>query len=213
MTTLNMNNLSFSDISFWKQLETYLKWESNSNEEVVNTVRNIISKVRSHGDLALIEFTNKFDKRSTKTINDLTIDKARLEQAYNSITTEQQQALKTSIDRVQAYHEHQKIESWSYTEKNGTLLGQQVTAIEKVGVYVPGGKAAYPSSVIMNVIPAIVAGVNEIIMVVPTPRDDINELVFAAAFLVGVWCICCLFSRWCTSNCRSGIWYRINSSS
>ncbi|MFV1983861.1 MAG: histidinol dehydrogenase [Thiohalomonadales bacterium] len=186
MTTLNLNNLSFSDVSFWKQLETYLKWESTSNEEVFNTVRNIVSKVRSHGDLALIEFTNKFDKRSAKTINELTIDKVRLEQAYNSITAEQQQALKTSIDRVRAYHEHQKTESWSYTEKNGTLLGQQVTAIDKVGVYVPGGKAAYPSSVIMNVIPAIVAGVNEIIMVVPTPRDDINELVFAAAFLVGV---------------------------
>jgi len=186
MTLVKINNISFNDSDFWKQLDMALKWEPDSNDKVNNTVREILSKVKSDGNVALVEFTNRFDNRSIKSISDLIVDKARLEQAYNSISLEQQQALKTSIARVRSYHEHQKMESWSYTESDGTLLGQQVTSIEKVGVYVPGGKAAYPSSVIMNVMPAIVAGVNEIIMVVPTPRGEMNELVFAAAHLVGV---------------------------
>jgi len=186
MTTLNINNLSFSDSTFWKQLDGALKWESSSNEKVNDIVRDILATVQRDGDAAVVDFTNKFDNRCVKSIAELTIETARLEQAYNLISAEQQQALKTSITRVRAYHDHQKTESWSYTEQDGTLLGQQVTAIEKVGLYVPGGKAAYPSSVIMNAIPAVVAGVSEIVMVVPTPKGEINELVFAAAHLVGV---------------------------
>jgi len=186
MTSVTIKNLSYQDSDFWKELDASLNWETASNEQVTNTVRSILSTVRDEGDQALIEFTNKFDDRKTTTINDLTIETERLEQAYNSITLEQRQALKTSIARVHSYHEHQKTESWSYTEADGTLLGQQVTAIDKVGLYVPGGKAAYPSSVIMNAIPAVVAGVNEITMVVPTPRNEVNELVFAAAHLCGV---------------------------
>jgi len=186
MTALTIDDLLYSDSDFWQQLDSRLNWETASNENVVSTVQSILSKVRSHGDSALIEFTNKFDNRTVQSIEDLTIDSSRMEQAYNSISAEQRQALKLSISRVHAYHKHQKSESWSYTEQDGSLLGQQVTAIDKVGVYVPGGKAAYPSSVIMNSVPAVVAGVNEIIMVVPTPRGEINELVFAAAHLVGV---------------------------
>jgi len=186
MTSVSINSLLYSDTEFWTQLDSALNWEASSNEKIKETVSHILANVRRDGDKALVEFTNKFDNRTVKSINDLSIDVARLEQAYNSITVEQQTALKTSIARVRAYHEHQLCESWSYTEQDGTVLGQQVTAIEKVGVYVPGGKAAYPSSVIMNVIPAVVAGVSEIIMVVPTPADEINELVFAAAHLVGV---------------------------
>jgi len=186
MTSVSINSLLYSDKEFWTQLDSALNWEAASNEKIKETVSHILANVRRDGDKALVEFTNKFDNRTVKSINDLSIDVARLEQAYNSITAEQQTALKTSIARVRAYHEHQLCESWSYTEQDGTVLGQQVTAIEKVGVYVPGGKAAYPSSVIMNVIPAVVAGVSEIIMVVPTPADEINELVFAAAHLVGV---------------------------
>jgi histidinol dehydrogenase len=186
MTTVTINSLLYSDTNFWKQLDDSLNWESASNEKVNDTVRSILATVRRDGDNALVDFTNKFDNRAVNSISELTIAPARLEQAYKAITTEQQQALKTSIARVRSYHEHQLTESWSYTEQDGTVLGQQVTAIEKAGVYVPGGKAAYPSSVIMNVIPAIVAGVSEITMVVPTPRDEVNELVFAAAYLVGV---------------------------
>ncbi len=186
MTSVKIQKISFTDSDFWKQLDASLNWESASNEQVINTVRSIMSKVRLDGDAALVELTNQLDDRSVTSIDELTIGSERLEQAYKAITSEQRQALKKSIERVHAYHEHQKSESWSYTEQDGTLLGQQVTAIDKVGIYVPGGKAAYPSSVIMNAIPAVVAGVNEITMVVPTPRAEVNELVFAAAYLVGV---------------------------
>lgn len=185
-SNVNIKSISYSDSDFWSELDGALNWESSSNEQVNTTVRSILSTVRRDGDAALVEYTNQFDKRSTNSITDLIVDINRLEQAYNAISSEQRQALKTSIARVRAYHEHQKVESWSYTEDDGTVLGQQVTAIDKVGLYVPGGKAAYPSSVIMNAVPAVVAGVSDIIMVVPTPKDEINELVFAAAFLVGV---------------------------
>ncbi|MFV2060499.1 MAG: histidinol dehydrogenase [Gammaproteobacteria bacterium] len=186
MAGITINSLLYSDSDFWAQLDSALNWESSANEKINETVRSILAHVRRDGDKALVEYTNTFDHRNVSSIKDLTITADRLEQAYNSISAEQQQALKTSISRVQTYHEHQLSESWSYTEQDGTLLGQQVTAIEKVGVYVPGGKAAYPSSVIMNVIPAVVAGVTDIVMVVPTPAGEVNELVFAAAYLVGV---------------------------
>jgi len=184
MTTIKRLNSSTSD--FWPQLDALLVWESVSDQAVNDTVLGIIADIRSRGDAALVEYTNRFDRTSVADISALNIPAARLQQALDGLPTEQREALLKAADRVRVYHEHQKQDSWSYTEADGTLLGQQVTALDRVGLYVPGGKAAYPSSVLMNAIPAKVAGVAELIMVVPTPDGAINELVFAAAAICGV---------------------------
>ncbi|MBL1278269.1 MAG: histidinol dehydrogenase [Ectothiorhodospiraceae bacterium] len=184
MTTIKRLNSSTSD--FWPQLDALLAWESVSDQAVNDTVLGIIADIRSRGDAALVEYTNRFDRTSVADISALNIPAARLQQALDGLPTEQREALLKAADRVRVYHEHQKQDSWSYTEADGTLLGQQVTALDRVGLYVPGGKAAYPSSVLMNAIPAKVAGVAELIMVVPTPDGAINELVFAAAAICGV---------------------------
>jgi histidinol dehydrogenase len=184
--TMNIKRLNSAEDNFWGQLEDLLAWESVSDDAVNNTVREIIDAIRSRGDAALVEYTNRFDRMTAGGIADLEIPAARLQQALDNLPTEQREALQQAADRVRAYHEHQKMESWSYTEADGTLLGQQVTALDRVGLYVPGGKAAYPSSVLMNAIPAKVAGVPELIMVVPTPDGEVNELVFAAAAICGV---------------------------
>jgi len=163
-----------------------LAWESVSDEAVTTTVREIIDAVKQRGDAAVVEYTNRFDRMQVVSMAELVLDESRLETALESVPTEQRQALEISAERLRSYHEHQKMESWSYTEADGTLLGQQVTPLDRVGLYVPGGKATYPSSVLMNAIPAHVAGVEEIIMVVPTPDGDVNELVLAAARIAGV---------------------------
>ena len=163
-----------------------MAWESVSDEAVTTTVREIIDAVKQRGDAAVVEYTNRFDRMQVVSMAELVLDESRLETALESIPTEQRQALEISAERLRSYHEHQKMESWSYTEADGTLLGQQVTPLDRVGLYVPGGKATYPSSVLMNAIPAHVAGVEEIIMVVPTPDGDVNELVLAAARIAGV---------------------------
>ena len=184
MTTITRLNSNSSD--FWQQLDGLLAWESVSDDAVNNTVLEIIGAIRARGDAALVEYTNRFDRMSVADISALEIPGERLQQALGGLPTEQREALQKAADRVRAYHDHQKQDSWSYTESDGTLLGQQVTALDRVGLYVPGGKAAYPSSVLMNAIPAKVAGVEELIMVVPTPDGEINELVFAAAAICGV---------------------------
>jgi histidinol dehydrogenase len=178
--------MNTSDEGFQSQLEQLLAWESVSDGGVNATVNDVIANIRSRGDEALIEYTNRFDGWEAGSAQDLEIPLSRLEQAWNDLPQEQQQALQHAVDRVRAYHEKQKIESWTYTEEDGTLLGQQVTPLDRVGLYVPGGKAAYPSSVVMNALPAKVAGVEELIMVVPTPRGELNELVLAAAHICGV---------------------------
>jgi len=183
---IDISQLNSKQDDFWQQLDQALAWESVSDEQVFNTVKDILADVRKRGDEAVIEYTNKFDRLKTKSISDLEISPARLQESLNRITAEQREALERAAVRVRAYAEHQKIESWSYTEDDGTLLGQQVTPMDRAGLYVPGGKAAYPSSVIMNAIPAKVAGVPELIMVVPTPDGEVNDLVFAAAAIVGV---------------------------
>ena len=183
---MTIQRLNSSDSEFWSQLDALLAWESVSDAAVNNTVTEIIAAIRSRGDAALVEYTNRFDRMSVSDISALEVPVARLQQALDGLPTEQREALQTAADRVRAYHDHQKQGSWSYTEADGTLLGQQVTALDRVGLYVPGGKAAYPSSVLMNAIPAKVAGVEELIMVVPTPDGEINELVFAAAAICGV---------------------------
>ncbi len=181
-----MKRLDSSDANFWSELENLLAWDGVSDEQVNRTVREILAAVRERGDAAVIEYTNRFDRMSAATVAELEIPQARLQAALENIPMEQRQALEHSAARVRAYHERQKQESWSYTESDGTLLGQQVTALDRAGLYVPGGKAAYPSSVLMNGIPAKVAGVKELIMVVPTPGGEVNELVLAAAAVVGV---------------------------
>ena len=181
-----ITQLNSTDSNFRDKLAELLAWESVSNDAVNGVVLDVIKNIRSRGDAAAVEYTNRFDRMSAASMADLELSQERLQQALERITPEQREALERSAERVRAYHEHQKTESWSYKEADGTLLGQQVTALDRVGLYVPGGKAAYPSSVLMNAIPAKVAGVPELIMVVPTPDGEVNELVLAAAAIAGV---------------------------
>ncbi len=183
---LTIKELDFSASHFWAELEALLAWDSVSDHQVFETVNGILADVKQRGNAALIEYTNRFDRMSAESIDDLKIAKPRLQQALKNISTEQKQALEAAAQRVASYAEHQKIEPWQYTEADGTILGQQITPLDSVGLYVPGGKAAYPSSVLMNAIPAKVAGVERLIMVVPTPDNEINELVLAAAAIAGV---------------------------
>ncbi|MEJ2454903.1 MAG: histidinol dehydrogenase [Candidatus Thiodiazotropha sp.] len=181
-----INQLSTATDDFWQRLDQLLAWESVSDTAVNDTVNQIIRDIRAQGDAALVDFTNRFDRWQAASAADLEIPLSRLEQAWNAIPAEQREALELSANRIRAYAEHQIMDSWSYTEPDGTLLGQQVTPLDRVGLYVPGGKAAYPSSVLMNAIPAKVAGVEELIMVVPTPGGEMNELVLAAAHVSNV---------------------------
>ena len=183
---MNITELTTTDSQFWNKLQDLLAWESVSDDAVFNTVNGILKDVRSRGDAAVLEYTNSFDRMQVQSMADLEIPLERLQQALANITPEQRAALEQAAARIKAYAERQKMDSWSYTEADGTLLGQQVTALDRVGLYVPGGKAAYPSSVLMNAVPAKVAGVPELIMVVPTPAGEVNELVLAAAAISNV---------------------------
>ncbi|MAR01792.1 MAG: histidinol dehydrogenase [Oceanospirillaceae bacterium] len=181
-----MRRLSTQDSAFNAQLDDLLAWESVSDIEVQQSVTHIVTEVRRRGDDALVEFTNRFDRMSVASMAELELSQEQLQAALDSLPAAEKQALTTAAERVRAYHEKQRQDSWSYTEADGTMLGQKITPMDRVGIYVPGGKAAYPSSVLMNAIPAHVAGVNEIIMVVPTPGGELNQLVLAAAALAGV---------------------------
>jgi len=181
-----ITELTTRDADFDRRLERLLAWESVSDKRVQQTVDEILSEVRQRGDAALLEYTRRFDGWSPRDADALDIPRSRLAQACNAVPQLQREALELAAGRIRAYAEHQKIASWSYTEADGTVLGQQVTPLDRVGLYVPGGKAAYPSSVLMNAIPAKVAGVPELIMVVPTPGGEVNELVLAAAHISGV---------------------------
>ena len=185
-TPLKITRLDANQADFNHHLDGLLAWEGVSDRAVNERVDEIIAAVRERGDAAVVEYTGRFDGLDVADMAALTLDRARLEQALERITAEQRQALEVAAERVRSYHEHQRQESWRYTEADGTVLGQQVTPLDRVGLYVPGGKASYPSSVLMNAIPAKVAGVPEVVMVVPTPRGEINELVLAAACLAGV---------------------------
>ena len=183
---MNIRQLNTQDVDFWSQLDALLAWDSVSNDQVFNVVNEVIKNVRQKGDAAVVEYTNKFDRLNVKDFSELEIAPERLKAALKAIPEDQRQALEIAAERVRAYAEHQTMESWTYTEADGTVLGQQVTAMDRVGLYVPGGKAAYPSSVLMNAIPAKVAGVPELIMVVPTPDGEVNDLVLSAAAIAGV---------------------------
>ena len=183
---INIRQLNTQDKTFWTDLDDLLAWDSVSDKAVFDTVEGILQDVKTRGDAAVIDYTNKFDGMAISDMEDLEIPPERLQKALDSITTEQREALEKAAARIKSYATHQKMDSWQYTEEDGTVLGQQVTALDRAGLYVPGGKAAYPSSVLMNAIPAKVAGVPELIMVVPTPAGEVNELVFAAALISGV---------------------------
>ena len=183
---LEIDRLNTAEPDFWARLETLTAWESVADEPMTVTAREIIVQVRARGDEALMSYTNRFDRRAITRAADLEIPAARRRQAFASLPTDQRAALETAVARIRAYAERQKIESWSFVEADGTLLGQHVTPLDRVGLYVPGGKAAYPSSVLMNAVPAKVASVPEVIMVVPAPDGALNELVLAAAAVAGV---------------------------
>ena len=187
MTAATMiRRLNAQDTDFTAALDQLLSWESVSDASINQRVLEIIDNVRRRGDAALIDYTRQFDGLDVAQMSDLILPRERLELALTRITAEQRAALKTAARRVREYHQHQVQDSWRYSEADGTVLGQQVTPLDRAGLYVPGGKASYPSSVLMNAIPAKVAGVPEVVMVVPTPRGEINELVLAAAAIAGV---------------------------
>lgn len=183
---LAIRRLDSSDENFRAELDKLLAWDSATDDAVFATVQEILGEVRARGDAAVIEYTNRFDRMHALSMRELEIPRERLDAALERLSAEARAALEQAAARIRAYAEHQKLASWSYEEADGTLLGQQVTALDRVGLYVPGGKAAYPSSVLMNAIPAKVAGVPELIMVVPTPGGETNDLVFAAAAIAGV---------------------------
>ncbi|MGK0444013.1 MAG: histidinol dehydrogenase [Bermanella sp.] len=181
-----MRTLDSQQADFTQAMDDLLSWESVSDHQVQQTVLDILHQIKTRGDEALIEFSNRFDRLDVSSMAQLEIGQAELQEALDNLPQAQRTALLEAAERVRRYHDKQRSESWQYQEEDGTVLGQQVTAMDRVGIYVPGGKAAYPSSVLMNAIPAHVAGVKEIIMVVPTPDGEVNQLVLAAAAAAGV---------------------------
>jgi len=183
---VQITQLNSQDADFKTSLDQMLAWDSSHDHSVKAIVTEILNAVKQNGDAAVIEYTQQFDRLDVKDVAQLTISKERLQQALNNLPAEQRKALELSAQRVESYHQKQKTSPWAYTEEDGTMLGQKITPLDRVGLYVPGGQAAYPSSVLMNAIPAKVAGVKELIMVVPTPDGEVNELVLAAAAVCGV---------------------------
>ena len=181
-----INKFSTQDRDFDTKLKSLIAWESASNEEVGRSVEKIINDVKVNGDASVLDYTNQFDSLKAESISELIVSKERLKESFDNLAIEQKNALLTAAERIKSYHQNQVQESWSYLEDDGSMLGQKITPLERAGLYVPGGKAAYPSSVLMNSIPAKVAGVEELIMVVPTPNGVINELVLAAAHVAEV---------------------------
>ena len=189
---MKIRRLSTQDQSFDADLKALLAFETAQDDSIDTVVANILKDVKTRGDAAVLEYTNKFDRTNVSQMAQLEVSKLELIEALNGLPTDQRNALQAAADRVKSYHEKQVMQSWTYKEADGTLLGQQITALDRVGLYVPGGKAAYPSSVLMNAIPAKVAGVSELIMVVPTPNGEKNALVLAAAAISGVDRIFCI---------------------
>jgi len=189
---IKVRRFSSADADFDSKLKALLAFETAQDDTVDEVVANILKDVKKRGDAAVLDYTNRFDKTNATTLAQLEIPQAELLAAINGLPAEQRDALKAAADRVRVYHEKQLMASWQYTEADGTILGQQVTSLDRVGLYVPGGKAAYPSSVLMNAIPAKVAGVKELIMVVPTPNGEKNQLVLAAAAISGVDRVFCI---------------------
>lgn len=186
MKTPAITRLDAQQSDFYPQLDKLLAWDEVSDQQVNDTVDEVLLAVKTRGDDALLEYTRRFDRVDASSAAELKLEPARLHEALQRISAEQLQALQTAAERINSYHQRQHQGSWQYEEADGTLLGQKVTPMQRVGVYVPGGKAAYPSTVLMNVLPAKVAGVEEVVMVVPTPDGEVNDLVLAAAAIAGV---------------------------
>ena len=181
--------ISTASATFELEFKARLHWSAATDAAIEQRVADILADVQQRGDAAVLEYTARFDGLTVATMDMLELTQAELKAAFEAIPQAQRVALESAARRVRSYHEAQKKatgESWSYRDEDGSLLGQKVTPLDRVGIYVPGGKAAYPSSVLMNAIPAHVAGVGEIIMVVPTPRGEKNPLVLAAAYVAGV---------------------------
>ncbi|MCV6609124.1 MAG: histidinol dehydrogenase [Campylobacterales bacterium] len=181
MTVLNTNDTNFN-----KEFDELLKRGHMDIESVTATVSNIINEVKNDGDKALIEHISKFDRWTPASASDLIVTPEEMKEAFDNIDEKLKESIQTSYDRIKSFHEKQMPKSWMDFEENGTVLGQKVTAVDKAGLYIPGGKAAYPSSVLMNAIPAIVAGVKEIVVCVPSPDNELNSLVLATAHLCGI---------------------------
>ncbi|MFA6179203.1 MAG: histidinol dehydrogenase [Candidatus Methylopumilus sp.] len=189
---MDVRRFSTADANFDSELKALLAFETAQDDQIDQVVANILRDVKKRGDEAVLEYTQRFDRLNAAGLSELEISKVELHQALEGLPAEQRKALQQAADRVRSYHEKQLMSSWTYTENDGTLLGQQVTSLDRVGLYVPGGKAAYPSSVLMNAIPAKVAGVSELIMVVPTPDGEKNALVLAAAAICDVDRVFCI---------------------
>lgn len=189
---MNIRRLISTAPNFSNELQQLLAFETAQDDKVDQVVADILRDVKTRGDEAVIEYTRRFDRLDVSAMSALELSKAELQTALDNLPPVQREALEAAASRVRAYHEKQLLSSWTYTEADDTLLGQQVTPLDRVGLYVPGGKAAYPSSVIMNAIPAKVAGVQELIMVVPTPGGEKNALVLAAAAICDVDRVFCI---------------------
>jgi histidinol dehydrogenase len=181
-----IKRLATVDADFTAKMDALLAFEAAADDNIERTVAGILADVKARGDTAVVDYTNRFDRVSAGAMADLELSKGELQAALDGLSADRRTALEAAAGRIRAYHERQKLDGWSYTEADGTMLGQMITPLDRVGLYVPGGKAAYPSSVLMNAIPAKVAGVRELIMVVPTPDGERNQLVLAAACLAGV---------------------------
>ena len=183
---MNIKTQFSEDKNFFSDLKDNLDFDSTDNNEVQKITKSIVSDIKRRGDQALIELTAKLDHLEVKSVSELEISKSRLTEAFENIPEKTKEDLKLAAERIHNYHLKQKGESWSYEDSDGSSYGQKITPIDSVGLYVPGGKAAYPSSVLMNAIPAKIAGVKNLIMVVPTPCGEQNDLVFSAAMVAGV---------------------------
>lgn len=181
-----ITRLTTTQSDFDGALAKLLAWDDSVDHQVNESVRHILREVKTRGDAAVLEFTEQFDRLKVSSMAELEMDKSRLQEALERIPQDQRVALEKAAERVRDYHERQDQKSWQYEDEDGTILGQKVTPLDRAGLYVPGGKAAYPSSVLMNAIPAKVAGVGELIMVVPTPDGVVNDMVLAAAAIAGV---------------------------
>lgn len=186
MSQLAINKLNSAQPDFKQKLDALLAWETVSDKTVQDRVANIVAEVKSKGDPALLEYTRRFDQVDVNEMSELVVSPEQLAKALTRIGQKQKEALELAAKRITDYHQHQLQSSWQYEEPDGTILGQKVTAMERVGIYVPGGKAAYPSTVLMNSIPAKVAGVDEVVMVVPAAKGEVSDIVLAAAAIAGV---------------------------
>lgn len=184
--------LNSANADFQQSMDQLLHWHEEDDPAVLSTVKEVLTDVKQRGDEALLEYTSKFDRFSVSSVQELIIEGEAIQQALERIEPKQRQALEDAAQRIATYHQHQVQDSWRYTEEDGTVLGQKVTPLDRVGLYVPGGKAAYPSSVLMAAIPAKVAGVQEVVVVSPTPDQQVNDMVLAAAAVAGVDRVFCI---------------------